>query len=100
MIGASEVFFLLFLQGIQIVYGVTLDKLSPCPDTTKTPKFSLQISISGRFPVMLLLLDKLVILIDLGLFTMFSVSAILVDLDLSIDLNFRSIASRCIYCFI
>ena len=36
---------------------------------------------------MLLWLDKLVIVIDLGLFTMFSVSVILVDLDLYIDLT-------------
>ena len=88
MIEVSEVFFILFLRGIRRVYGVTLDKLSPCPDKTEKLIFSLQKSISESFSIMVLLLDKLVLGIYLNLFTMFYVSVLKVDLDLSIGLTF------------
>ena len=53
-----------------------LDKLSPCPDKTETLEFSLQISISEVFSILVLLLDKLVHGIDLDSFTVFYVSFI------------------------
>ena len=87
MIEVSEVFFFLFLWCIQIVSIVTLDKPSPCPDKIETLKFSLKMSISEGSSILLLLLDKLVLGIDLNLFTVFSVSVIWVDLDLYIDLS-------------
>ena len=87
MIKVSGFFFRLFLRGIRRVSGVTLDKLSPCPDKTETLKFSFQMSISEGFSILLLLLDKLFIGIDLDLFTVFSVSVIWVDLDVSNNLN-------------
>ena len=49
MIEVSDVFFLLFLQGIRCLSGVTLDKIFPRPDKTETLKLSLQISISVGF---------------------------------------------------
>ena len=55
---------------------------------TETLKFSLWISISEGFSILVLLLDKLVIGIDLDLFTVFYVSVLWVDIDLSIDLTF------------
>ena len=48
---------------------------------------SLIISISVGFTILVLILDKLVPIIDPDWSTMLSVSAIWVDLDLSIDLN-------------
>ena len=80
MIEVSGVFFLLFLRVIQRVSGVTLDKLSPCPDKTETLKLSLWISISGGGSILVFLLDKLVLGIFLDLSTLFSVSFIWVDL--------------------
>ena len=47
----------------------------------------MQISISVGFSILLLLLDKLVLEIDLDLFTVFYVSVLWVDLDLSNDLT-------------
>ena len=76
MIKMSEVLFLLFLQGIRCLYGVTLDKLSPCPYKTETLNLFLKISISEGFSIPVLLLDKLFIEIDLYFFTVFSVSVI------------------------
>ena len=75
------------LSGIQRISGVTLDKISPCPDKTETLKLSLWISISEGFSILALLLDKLVLGKDLDLYTMFSVSVIWVDLNLYIDLT-------------
>ena len=34
------VFFMLFLRGIKILSGVTLAKVSPCPEKTETLKLS------------------------------------------------------------
>ena len=82
----SEVLFLLLLWGIRCWYGVTFDKLYLCPDKTEILKSSLQISIYGGFPILVILLDKLVFEIDLDLFTVLtgiSVSVIWVDLELS-----------------
>ena len=76
MIKVSVVLFILFLIGIQRVSGVTLDKLSPCPDKTETLKFFLWISISEGFSILVLLLDKLVLGIVLDLSTVFSVSVL------------------------
>ena len=90
MIEVSEVFFILFLQGICCWSGVTLDKLSPCPDKTETLKLSLQISIYLGFSILVLLLDKKVLEIDPDLatvFTVFSVPVLWVDLDLSNNLT-------------
>ena len=101
MIEVSEVFFLLFLQGIQKISGVTLDKLSLCLDKIETIKLSLQISISEGFYSPLLLLNKSVLGIDLDLFTVFYVSVLWVELDLSNDLTFSGfIDYGCVYCFI
>ena len=86
MIELSEIFFLLFFQGISCWSGVTLDKLSSCPDKIETLKFSLQISIYEGFSILVILLDKLVRGIDLDLFTVFSVSVLWLYLDLSNDL--------------
>ena len=61
MFGVSEVFFILFFQGIQRVSGFSLDKLSTCPDKTETLKFSLQIFIYEGFYIFVILLDKLVV---------------------------------------
>ena len=77
MIKVSEVFFLLSLPGILCWSGVTLDKLSSCPDKTETLKLYFQISISEGFSILVLLLDKLVLGIDLDLSTVFYVSVIL-----------------------
>ena len=43
---------------------------------TETVKLSSEISISEGFSILVLLLDKLVLEIDLNLFTMFSVSVL------------------------
>ena len=83
----SEVFFLLFLQGIQRVFGVSLEKLSPCPDKTETLKLYFKISISKSFYILVLLLDKLGLGIYLDWSTVFSVSVLWVDFDLSIYLT-------------
>ena len=82
-----EFFFLLLLRGIRRVSGVSLDKLSPCPDKIETLKVSFQIFISEGFSILVLLLDKLVLTIDLDLSNVFSVSVFWLNLDLSIDLN-------------
>ena len=66
--------------------GVTLDKLSPCSDKTETPKLSLWISISEGFYILVILLDKLVLGIELDLFTVFSMPVIWIKLDLYIKL--------------
>ena len=84
----SEVFFPLLLRGIRIISGVTLDKNSPCPDKTETLKLFLWISIYQGFSIPVILLDKLVLGIDLNLLTVFSVSVLWVDLDLSNYLTF------------
>ena len=57
------------------------------PDKTETLKLSLWISIPEVFPILVLILDKLVLGIYLDLFTLFSMSVFFVDLDLSIDLT-------------
>ena len=77
-------FSLLFLPGIHFLYGVTPDTLSTCSDKTETPKLSLQISTYEGFPILVILLD-IVPELDLYLFTVFSVSFLLIDLDLSND---------------
>ena len=90
MIKVSGVFFTLLLRGIRCWSGVTLDKLYLFPDKTETLKLSLQISISEGFSILVLLLDKTVIEIDLYLatvFTVFYLSVLWVDLDLSNDLT-------------
>ena len=76
MVEVSGVLFILFLQGIQRISCVTLDKLSPFPDKTETLKSSLWISISEDFYILVLLLDKLVLGIYLDLSTVFSVSVL------------------------
>ena len=89
VIKVSEVFFLLFLRRIRCWSGATLDKFNICPDRKETPKLSLQISIYEGFSILVLLLDKLVLEIDLdwfNLLTVFSMSIIRVELDLSNDL--------------
>ena len=73
MIKFSEVLFLLFLRVIRCWYGVTLDKLSSCPDKTERLEFSLQTYIYVGFSILVILLDKLVLEIDLALFTVFNV---------------------------
>ena len=76
MIKVSEVFLPLFLRGIQRLSGVTLDKLSPCPDKTETHNFSFQTYIYEGFFILGILLDKLVLGIDLDLLTVFYVSVL------------------------
>ena len=98
MIEVSEVFFLLFLQAIRRVSGVTLDKFSPCPDRTERIKLSLWISISEGFSILVLLLDKLVLGIVLDLSTVFSVSVLWVDHDF-IELDQSTIHSFLGNCF-
>ena len=56
MIKVSGVFFILLLWGIWRVFGVSLDKLYPCPDKSETIKFSLWICISEGFSILILLL--------------------------------------------
>ena len=87
MIKVSGFFFPLFLRGLQRVSGFTLDEISPCPGKTETLKLSLWISISEGFSILVLLLDKLGLGIYLDSFTVFYVSVLWVDLDLSIDLT-------------
>ena len=65
----SGVSFLVLLQGIRRVSSVTLDKISPYPDKTETLKLSLQTSLSEGFYNMVLLLDKIVLEIELDLFS-------------------------------
>ena len=69
----SEVLFLLFLRGMCCWSGVTLDKLSLCPEKIEELKLSSQISISEVFPILVLLLDEPVLEIDLDLVTLFDV---------------------------
>ena len=87
MIKVYVVFFILFLQGIRIISGVTLDKLSPFLDKTETLKFPCEHLFLMIFSILVLLLDKLVLGIELDLSTVFSMSVILEDIDLSIDLT-------------
>ena len=82
----SEASFILLLQGIRYWYDVNLNKISLCPDKTETLQSSMKISISECFSVLVLLLDKLVLEIDLDLFTVFSVSVIWLEPDLSNNL--------------
>ena len=93
-IKVSEVFFILFFIGIRCWYSVKLDKtlsisrhsrntqrkfksfcyvwkLHPFPDIAERLKFSLCISISEGFSILVLLLDKLIPEIDLD-FLIFS----------------------------
>ena len=53
--------------------GVTLDKLSPCPDIPERLEFSLRTSISLGFSILILFSDKLAEKIDLELPTYFTV---------------------------
>ena len=72
----SEFLFLLFLQGICFLYGVTLDTLYPCLDIQERLELSFLISISLGFYILVLLSDKLADDIDLDLFTGFTVSSV------------------------
>ena len=64
----SEVFFILFLQVIRCLSGVTCGTLSPCPDITERPGLSFLIYISLGFSILLILSEKLADEIDLDLF--------------------------------
>ena len=90
LIEVSEVFFLLFLQGIPCLFGYSLDTLAPCPDIIERLELPLLISISLGCSILVLLSEKLADEIDLYLFSVFnvsSVSVIWVDLDLSNELD-------------
>ena len=76
VIEMSEVFFLLFLQGIRFWSGVTIYKLSPCTDITERLELYFLISISLGFSILVLLSDKLADEIDLDLFTIFTVYSV------------------------
>ena len=89
MIEVSEVLFILFLQWIRCLSGVTLDKLSPRPDTPERRELSLLTSISLGFLFLVIFSDKLADEIYLDLLTDSTVSyslVFLVYLDLSNDL--------------
>ena len=79
----SEFFFLIFLRGIQRVSVVSLYKISPCIDKTEILKLSLWICISEDFSIPVLLSEIFDTGIDLDLSTVFCMSIIWADLDLS-----------------
>ena len=72
----SKVFFLLFLQWISCLSGVTLDTLAPCPDIPERLGLSFLMSISLGFSILVILSDKLADEIYLYLFTYFNVSSV------------------------
>ena len=72
----SGVFFLLFLQVIRCLFGVTLARLSPCLDKSETYLLSFSIFIYEGFSMWKLLLDKLFLGVDLDLYIVLSVSVL------------------------
>ena len=112
LIEVSEVFFILFLQWIRCLSGITIDTLHPCIDMRERLALSYLISIPFGLFLLVILSDKLADEIYLDLLTDFNVSSVLfiwVDLDLSNDLPLSdlflmdlSFCSRCLWflCFV
>ena len=76
VIKISQVFFLLFLQGIYCLSGVTLDTLSTCPYIPERLGLYFLISIYLGFSILVFLSDKLADEIDLDLFTVSTVYSV------------------------
>ena len=74
------------MRGKKNKSGVIPDKISPGKYKLEAYLLSLTISIAVGFSIPILILKEQVCGIDLNLSTVFSVSVLQVDLDLSIDL--------------
>ena len=86
----SELFFILFLQGIRCLSGDSLDTLDPCPEIPERLGLYFLIYISLGFSILVLLSEELADEIDLDLFSFFTVryiSVLWLDLDLSNDID-------------